>query len=412
MNLSTFYKQIMDSGILCPLQDKRVLIIGDGHQVCMPDGMNLVTEEIHMGQYVLANGGVPDIYELSTVVNESRFAPIPTMLTGKYQGIIVVSGLEKEENPVVSLQMLLDILDAGGFLFCVTRTPKFNYIRNSLSEYEDLWRFTAEEFKQILGEESIKVFIEEPAGHYMAIMAEHIVGCSAVDCPLFSYRTETRLSVDDLRTKGFFADCRELDKIGSTFNTDKNRFYHNYLPKYEFFLAPFRHKNFNLLELGIFKGGSAKMWEKYFPNAQIHCVDIDENCKSVADDRIIVHIRDLGIKENVEQLRSIKPSVIVDDASHMWSHQLLALFTLYECLPSGGVYILEDLETSLNERLYPGMDGGCRHNVYDVLSRIAKVVGSKELETDVDELSATISNIGLKTEMFSLMKGSCVLIRK
>lgn len=412
MNLQTFYQQIQCSDIFQPLQGKRILIVGDGQQAHFVEAQGLVTEELYMGQYVLANGGVPDVYELSTGIKGSRFAQITTKLSGLYHGIIILSGLEKEVSPCDSLQIMLDMLEVGGFLFCVTRTPRFLYIRNSLSEYEDLWRFTEDDFQRLLGDNSLKYVINEPDGHYVAVMAEKSWETSVDICPLFACRTENMILPSDLKSKGYFSDCHELDEIGSMYNTDKNRFYHNYLPKYEHFLAKFKNRKFNLLELGIFKGASAKMWEKFFPKAQIHCVDINEDCKSIASERIIVHIADLGDKRNVEKLRDINPWVIIDDASHLWSHQLLALFTLYDCLPSGGVYILEDLETSLNMRLYPGMDDGCRHNVFEVLSRIAKVAGSKEPEKDVDELSDTVTGIGMQTEMVSLMKGSCVLIRK
>ena len=65
------------------------------------------------------------------------------------------------------------------------------------------------------------------------------------------------------------------------------------------------------------------MWEKYFSNAMIYCVDINPQCAQYETERIKPIIMDLGIESEVLKLRNVKPEIIIDDASHFWNHQIL-----------------------------------------------------------------------------------------
>ena len=60
----------------------------------------------------------------------------------------------------------------------------------------------------------------------------------------------------------FFALENELNELGIKYNTDKSSQYHNYLRKYEFFLKPYSNLVLNVLELGVFNGGSLNMCEE------------------------------------------------------------------------------------------------------------------------------------------------------
>jgi hypothetical protein len=56
-----------------------------------------------------------------------------------------------------------------------------------------------------------------------------------------------------------------LDGLGLKHKTDKASVLHNFLHFYEHFLAPMRLAPITLLEIGVYNGGSVKMWEEYFP---------------------------------------------------------------------------------------------------------------------------------------------------
>ncbi len=216
---------------------------------------------------------------------------------------------------------------------------------------------------------------------------------------------------------GFFAAYRDLNTIGIKYDTDKSDTYHNYLSKYEFFLERWRNKSFSLLELGVFNGGSLETWRDYFPHAQIYGVDINEECKRVESERITVIIDDLSVEENVEKLCQLNASIIIDDASHIWSHQIKSLFHLFNALPHGGMFIMEDLETSFDVyRNYHFADSII--STYDICSTLSQIVCSQETikkeksNAVIWELKEELEEIGKNIEMISFIHGSCIMIRK
>ena len=153
------------------------------------------------------------------------------------------------------------------------------------------------------------------------------------------------------------------------------------------------------------------MWQEYFPRAEVFGVDIEASCRQYEDERIHIIQADLSDAAQVSMLREIRPQIIVDDASHIVSHQLLALFTLFDVLPRGGVYILEDLETSLNPELFDEAYRDCSMDAYAVCERIAHIAARKV--PDDDSIYADhINRIGMETELVSITKGSVILIKR
>jgi len=143
----------------------------------------------------------------------------------------------------------------------------------------------------------------------------------------------------------------ELDKIGLNYGTDKSSKLHNYLCFYERSLDQYSNKQFTLMELGVGpennKGKSLLTWRDFFPMAQIVGVDIRPDAKDVETDRIKVEIGDCGNPTFLSQLGvKYAPMIIIDDASHRWSHQIISFESLFPHVPSGGIYLCEDLGTS------------------------------------------------------------------
>lgn len=214
----------------------------------------------------------------------------------------------------------------------------------------------------------------------------------------------------------FFSCFSELETIGKKYGTDKCSMAHNYLNKYEFFLKNFRDKRVRVLELGVFRGASLSMWGEYFPKGEIYGVDVDQECLKYSRDNRKVIIGDLSEISVLDDLKKINPHILVDDASHMWSHQIKALFVLFEAVVPGGVYILEDLET--NFRIY--QDSGyddIEISAYDILKIINEIVvsGEKFDFSQVPELkdyAEIIEKISADIELISFIHGSCIMVKK
>ena len=329
-----------------------------------------------------------------------------------YDVIIVLSGMEKTRNIREGVHQLEEACRVGGKIFVVARTPKDISARQEINAYEDLWRYDVQDLSSLFGGCSLEMTTSSGDGEIVAAVFTRGVGAAESRCrALFCTRTQKRADIDGELPRGYFDEASDLDVIGIKHHTDKCSMIHNYLGKYEFFLQCFRNQPIRLLELGIFQGASLRMWQEYFPHAEIFGVDIREGCSQYEDERIHIIQTDLSNVDAVIRLKDIRPQIIIDDASHIVSHQLLALFTLFDVLPSGGVYILEDLETSLNPEQFEDAYRDCPLDAYEVCSRIARITARK-VPDDNSIYAEHINRIGMQAELVSVMKGSVVFIKR
>src|ERR1700712_4674222 len=81
-----------------------------------------------------------------------------------------------------------------------------------------------------------------------------------------------------------------LDVLGIREATDKNSLTGDYLRHYEKLFAHLRHQAFNFIEIGVFRGASARTWERFFTRANIVGVDIDPDCRRYATERVKIEI--------------------------------------------------------------------------------------------------------------------------
>ena len=98
-----------------------------------------------------------------------------------------------------------------------------------------------------------------------------------------------------------------------------------------------------VLEIGVHQGGSLRMWEEYFPKAQIYGVDIVQGFEPSGR----VHFRK-GSQSDATFLSDISKEVdgwdiIIDDGSHRFEDQKITFETLWGELNPGGVYVIEDV---------------------------------------------------------------------
>jgi hypothetical protein len=137
-----------------------------------------------------------------------------------------------------------------------------------------------------------------------------------------------------------------LNDLGLRAGTDKSSAYHNYLSLYSTHFSHIRERENRILEIGILKGESLKIFETYFPNSEILGIDIHDK-KAFETDRIKTICAD---QSDINFLSSFEDSsfdVILDDGSHRLDHQQISFGYLFSKLKPGGIYIIEDLHTSL-----------------------------------------------------------------
>lgn len=125
-----------------------------------------------------------------------------------------------------------------------------------------------------------------------------------------------------------------LQEIAFMYGTDKTE--HGYIPFYESTL-PKNPKR--ILEIGVKEGRSMLMWKKYFPDAEIHGLDLFEEFPIPDIKGITWHKGNQCDHHILYNLRQLNFDVIIDDGSHNSRDQLMTFFGLF----NGSHYYIEDL---------------------------------------------------------------------
>ncbi len=146
---------------------------------------------------------------------------------------------------------------------------------------------------------------------------------------------------------------RKLDVLATIYNSDKWND-HWYARQYQRHFAHLRTKPISLLEIGIggyddpeMGGSSLRMWRTYFSRGHIHGIDIYD--KRAHDERRIATHRGSQIDERFLDAvvqKSGKLDIIIDDGSHLNAHVLTTFRCLFPHLAPGGLYVVEDTQTS------------------------------------------------------------------
>jgi cephalosporin hydroxylase len=199
---------------------------------------------------------------------------------------------------------------------------------------------------------------------------------------------------------GAGTNSSDLNDLAVRFRTDKWGA-HRYTQHYQRYLQQFKNDPINLLEIGIGgysragKGGaSLRMWKQFFPRAHIYGVDIED--KSFVDaERITTFIGDqsdpaslLDIAERIGRL-----DVIIDDGSHRSPHVITTFRTLFPLLRAGGIYAVEDTQSSYWPEWQGSEDLHAPATSMSMLKALADGLNFEEFVTPGYEPSYTDRNV-------------------
>ncbi len=135
----------------------------------------------------------------------------------------------------------------------------------------------------------------------------------------------------------------ELELLGNKYEPTKRL--HNYLPNYWKHFRDIKDNVTRVLEIGVQSDKSIKMWEEFFPNAEIFGIDIEPWCKDFEGGRRKIFIGDQSDEAFLNLV--VKEAgggfdIIIDDGSHRVYHQLKTFNILFPKLKSHGIYVIED----------------------------------------------------------------------
>ena len=150
-------------------------------------------------------------------------------------------------------------------------------------------------------------------------------------------------------------------EVGRLFLSHSGRLVHKwaqYFPAYSSQLAPFRAgfplpgggiRPLRFMEIGVSHGGSLQLWREYFGRDALICgIDVNPLCAQFDDSTAMVRI---GSQTDPDFLRAVVAEmggvdIVLDDGSHVASHQRASFDVLFPLVCDGGVYAVEDLHTS------------------------------------------------------------------
>lgn len=162
----------------------------------------------------------------------------------------------------------------------------------------------------------------------------------------------------------------ELCEMGRKYDTDKSalrdnitdsRHCHPYTIFYHGLFKNRRNDVLNIAEIGILDGASLRMWQEYFPNANIYGfdnnIDFINNFKNnYNNDRIKLYQIDVtnenDIKNTLQEFNDIKFDIIIEDSTHQFNDQIRVIKNVSDYLKPGGLLIIEDIFKSYNENNY------------------------------------------------------------
>ena len=149
-------------------------------------------------------------------------------------------------------------------------------------------------------------------------------------------------------------DNLSLSAIAKEFPTDKD-YEHNYLDGfYEELFSPLKDKEINFCEIADLTGDSLRIWEKYFPKANILGLNINApDGFNEKKGRVRIDKFDQSNKKSLKKYSKQIESqdIILDDGSHKMRDQQITFAKFFRRLKPGGIYIIEDLHTSLEVHL-------------------------------------------------------------
>ena len=154
-----------------------------------------------------------------------------------------------------------------------------------------------------------------------------------------------------------------MNEFQKFFNKNNKKDLHKWLHYFDIYeenFSKFKKKKITILEIGIAKGGSLRMWKNYFgSNSKIVGIDINSACKQYQEDNIKIYI---GNQTDVNFLSSVikdigRPDIIIDDGGHTSNQQIISFNYLYDHLNDKGIYLVEDTHASYHSDFQDRQDG-------------------------------------------------------
>lgn len=167
---------------------------------------------------------------------------------------------------------------------------------------------------------------------------------------LFSIIVVQTVNAQDSLSVNQQFDLKTLPEFCDSFPTDKCANKHGFVEIYEPLFAPLRKDSIRFFEIGILNGVSHLMWRTYFRQAAIFGIDLRDYSRQSARSGVMTFVADQSNRDDLSAFINASGGdfdVILDDGGHAMDHQQVSLGYLFSQVKPGGMFIIEDVHTSL-----------------------------------------------------------------
>ncbi len=112
---------------------------------------------------------------------------------------------------------------------------------------------------------------------------------------------------------------------------------------YEDLFSNVKNSTKEILEIGVHKGESLRLWKEYFTNANVYGMDISVSKVIPERDRITLIEKDAYTSEAVSNFQENFFDIIIDDGPHTGETQKFFLKEYFKLLKPKGIMVLEDI---------------------------------------------------------------------
>lgn len=203
-------------------------------------------------------------------------------------------------------------------------------------------------------------------------------------------------------------------ELGEKYGTDKVTDHH-YWFMYDKYLDHLRGKKIKMLEIGLGcnmaygPGKSYNLWLEYFPNVDLYYIEYDAACaekwkgKTTGAQIFTGDQADRNFLRKFVAEAGMDFDVVIDDGGHSVTQQSTSLEELWKIVKPGGVYFIEDLQTSYIGH-YGGDASGTDTKIKTMTKMIYEIIDDKMTDGSRNPLSKEMRNIDCMREVCAFTK--------
>ncbi|UNI23682.1 hypothetical protein JDV02_009488 [Purpureocillium takamizusanense] len=220
---------------------------------------------------------------------------------------------------------------------------------------------------------------------------------------------------------GWDQDRSSFEQVALKYGTDKVTS-HSYQDMYDKYLAPVRNSPLKMLEIGLGcnmaygPGASYYTWLEFLPRVELYYIESDAVCAAKYERETAnahVYIGDQADAAFLEQFASETAQsgqfdVVVDDGGHTMEQQITSLVHLWPIVKPGGIYVIEDLQTSYWEG-YGGDPMATDRAKHTTVKQIFRVVDDIMTGRNSLLMSRDVLSVDCMAEICTLRKSKAPL---